>query len=86
MNMARKIPKFATEASEAAWWDKHRVELDADFEEMARKGRLRRLDKKQLAVRVGRPARVISIRLPDDDLILARAQKSLLHEALRRTR
>jgi predicted DNA binding CopG/RHH family protein len=96
--MARKTPKFATEALEAAWWDKHRAELDTDFEEMARKGQLRLLDKEQLAARTGRPARVISIRLPDDDLALARDQasrkglpyqtyiKSLLHEALRRAR
>ena len=96
--MARKIPQVATEAAEAAWWNKHRTELDKDFVDKARHGQLRRLDAKQLAARVGKPARVISIRLPDEDLALARDQasrkglpyqtyiKSLLHEALRHSR
>jgi len=96
--MARRIPKFPNEAAEAAWWDKHRTELDEDFSRMARQGRLRRLDAKQLAARVGKPARVVSIRLPEEDLALARDQasrkglpyqtyiKSLLHEALRQAR
>ena len=89
----RKIPAFATEAEEANWWYQNRRKLDRDFLEAARKGELKRLDKATLAARAT-ASRVISIRLPEPDLQLARQQaarrglryqtyiKSLLHQAL----
>ena len=91
----RKIPAFATEAAEAAWWYQNRQALDRDFAAAARRGELKRLDKTKLAARVA-ASRVISIRLPEVDLQLARKQaaqrglpyqtylKSLLHQALTR--
>lgn len=93
---ARKIPKFRTEAEEAAWWDNKRAELDKDFVDAAEKGDLRRLTKRKLAALTTGPSKVLSIRIPKEDVALAREQaakkglpyqtyiKSLLHEALRK--
>ena len=92
----RIVPAFATEAQEAAWWYKNRKKLDRDLVEAARAGELRVLDRKTLTARVARSktAKVVSIRLPESDLELARFQaakkglpyqtyiKSLLHQAL----
>ena len=92
----RVVPAFATEAQEAAWWYKNRAKLDRDLLEAARTGELKVLDRKTLTARVARSkaAKVVSIRLPESDLELARLQaakkglpyqtyiKSLLHQAL----
>ncbi len=92
----RKVPRFQSEKEEAAWWDKNRAELDKDFVNAAREGRLKRLSTEQLGARVAGATKVISLRLLEEDLTLAREQaarkglpyqtylKSLLHEALRR--
>ena len=92
----RKVPSFETEREEASWWDRNRVELDKDFVKAARSGRLKRLDPTALRARVAATTKVISLRMLEDDLALAREQaaakglpyqtflKSLLHEALRR--
>ncbi len=89
-----RIPKFKSEAEEAEWWFKNR-EKDGAFFEAARKGKLQRLNRKQLMARIRAHTRVISIRVGQDDLALARKQaakrglryqtymKSLLHQALR---
>ncbi len=99
MRHARKkriVPAFASEAQEAAWWYKNRKKLDRDLVEAARAGELKVLDRNTLMARVVRSktARVVSIRLPESDLELARLQaakkglpyqtyiKSLLHQAL----
>jgi len=94
----RRIPKFRSEAEEAAWWDKNRAELDKDFLERAGKGKLQRLNREKLAARTAASTRVVSIRLAEEDISLAREQaankglpyqtyiKSLLHEALRETK
>ena len=91
----KKIPVFRTDAEEARWWDRHRAEFDRDFITAAKSGRLRRLTQKKLAARLKAATRVISIRVAEEDLTLARRQaaekglayqtyiKSLLHEALR---
>ena len=93
----RQVPRFRSEQEEAEWWDRNRANLDLDFLEAARKGRLQRLDREQLKARITGATKVISLRLPEADLALAREQaarkglpyqtylKSLLHEALRRT-
>ena len=92
----RVIPTFSTEAQEAAWWYKNRKKLDKDFVVAARAGELKVLDRKTLRQRIARSkaAKVVSIRLPEADLELARSQaakkglpyqtyiKSLLHQAL----
>jgi predicted DNA binding CopG/RHH family protein len=92
----RKVPRFRTEREEATWWDRNRAELDQDFIMAARKGRLKRLDKAALRTRLVARTKLISLRMLEEDLALARQQaaakglpyqtfvKSLLHEALRR--
>ena|ERR1700735_19761 len=92
----RKIPQFRNEREEANWWDRNRTELDKDFLKAAKEGRLRRLERARLAARVTGATKVISLRVREEDLALAREQaaqkglpyqtylKSLLHEALRR--
>jgi len=93
------IPVFKSEAAEAEWWYKNRRRLDKDLVAAAKKGKLRRLDPATLKSRLARSrSRVVSIRLPDDDIQLARRQatekglpyqtyiKSVLHQALRQAR
>jgi predicted DNA binding CopG/RHH family protein len=99
MKGKRVIPAFASEAEEADWWCKNRARLDKDLVEAAKKGELKRLDKATLKARLAASkARVVSIRLPENDIELARQQaaqkglpyqtyiKSLLHQALRQQR
>jgi predicted DNA binding CopG/RHH family protein len=93
------IPTFKSEAAEAEWWYKNRERLDKDLLEAAKKGKLKRLDQATLKSRLSAPkSRVISIRLPEDDIELARQQanqkglpyqtyiKSVLHQALRQAK
>lgn len=94
-----KIPAFRSEAEEAAWWDKNRARLDKDLLNAAKDGELPRMDPATLKRRLSAAkARVVSIRLPEADIELARKQaaekglgyqtyiKSLLHQALRQAR
>lgn len=95
--MRRKIPGFKSEKEEAEWWDRHRTELENDFLEAAKKGTLRRLDEKTLRERLEGRTRIVSLRISEADLVLARKQaekkgmpyqtyiKSLLHDALRQS-
>ena len=92
----RIVPAFPTEAQEADWWYKNRKKLDKELIVAARAGELKTLDRKTLLARVVRSkaSKVISIRLPETDLELARLQavkrglpyqtyiKSLLHQVL----
>ena len=98
--MAKKrviAKKFKSEKEEADWWDRNRDRISRDLAEAAKSGDLRVLNKQTLLARLAaNKQRVISIRLPEGDLALARRQaerkrlpyqtyiKSLLHEALRR--
>jgi predicted DNA binding CopG/RHH family protein len=70
------------------------VSLDQDLVNPAKKGELKRLDEATLNTRLAASkSRVVSIRLPEDDIALARQQanlkglpsyiKSVLHRALR---
>lgn len=99
MRQRRVVPVFKSQAEEAEWWYENRKRLDKDFLEAAKKGQLKRLDKATLQARLAASkARVISIRLPEDDIALARQQagekglpyqtyiKSLLHQALRQAK
>jgi predicted DNA binding CopG/RHH family protein len=96
MREKRIIPVFKTEAEEALWWDENRAELDEDLLKAAKDGRLKRLDSTTLQARLAASrTRVVAIRLPENDIELARRQaeekglpyqtyiKSLLHQALR---
>jgi len=99
MKQKRVIPAFQSEADEAEWWHKNRARLDKDLRQAAQKGELRRLGQATLKTRLAASrARVVAIRLPEDDLALARQQaaqkglpyqtyiKSLLHQALRQAK
>jgi predicted DNA binding CopG/RHH family protein len=96
MKKKRAIPAFKSEAEEAEWWYANRVRLDQDLVDAAKKGELKRLDQATLKTRLAASkSRVVSIRLPEDDIALARQQanlkglpyqtyiKSVLHQALR---
>ncbi len=99
MKLNTLLPAFKSEAEEAEWWYKNRSRLDKDFLKAAKEGKLRRLDRTTLKARLAASrARMVSIRLPEEDLALARRQaaqkglpyqtyiKSLLYRALRQTR
>src|SRR5690349_19632465 len=94
--MAKKHPRFKTEAQEAEWWPKNQ-KLIADRFEQAKAGKLG----KGTVARVARerasqagPSPTITIRLAEDDLTRARTfaaekglryqtyLKMLLHQAL----
>ena len=96
MASRRMVPRFKTEKEEADWWYRNRDKIARDFELAAKKGELKPLDKATLRARLA--SRVITIRLPEEDIELARQQaskkglpyqtyiKSLLHQVLRQTR
>ena len=86
------IPKFATEAEEAEWWDQHREMVSRDVREAGRRGEVTKLTVERLRDRLA--ARPITIRLAESDIELARKQaerkglpyqtyiRALLHETL----
>ena len=93
------VPKFATEAEEADWWHKNRHIHDKIFHEAVKSGRARTLTKEKLLERIAASKKkaaspVIALRIPEEDLTLARRQaeqkglpyqtymKSILHETL----
>lgn len=99
MKRKRAIPAFKSESEEAAWWYKNRARLDQDFVDAAKKGKLKRLNPAALKARLAASkSRVVSIRLPENDIELARQQanqkglpyqtyiKSVLHQALRQAK
>ena len=99
MKQKRELPAFKSEAEEAEWWYRNRSRLDKDLVEAAKAGKLKRLDHATLKARLAASkSRVVSIRLPEADLDLARRQasarglpyqtyiKSVLHQALRRAK
>jgi predicted DNA binding CopG/RHH family protein len=99
MKQKRVIPAFKSEAEESEWWYKNRGRLDQDLVLAAKKGKLKRLDQVALKARLAASkSRVVSIRLPEDDIALARQQatqkgvpyqtyiKSVLHQALRQAK
>jgi len=99
MKQKSVIPVFKSEAEEAEWWYKNRARLDKDLVKAAKNGKLKRLDQATLKARLAASrSRVVSIRLPENDIDLARQQaaqkglpyqtyiKSVLHQALRRAK
>ena len=97
--MIRKpnIPKFKSEAEEAAWWDQHREETAQWMEEAAAAGQTSSLSEvlERARQRAGTTP-TVSIRIDPDDIARARSLaakkglryqtylKMLLHEALQR--
>jgi predicted DNA binding CopG/RHH family protein len=97
MKKKRVIPAFKSESEEADWWYENRGRLDKDLLEAGKK--LKRLDQATLKTCLAASkSRVVSIRLPEADLELARQQasqkglpyqtyiKSVLHQALRQSK
>ena len=98
-NMIRKpdIPKFASEAEEAEWWDRHREETAQWMEEAMTAGKTTTLPRvlQRARERAGATP-TVSIRIDPDDIARARTLaakkglryqaylKMLLHEALER--
>ena len=91
----RDVPKFATEAEEAKWWDDNREMIEGNLIKAIDDGIAQRGTALRLA-REARASRNVTIRLAEADLNLAREQakekglpyqtyiKSVLHEALMR--
>jgi predicted DNA binding CopG/RHH family protein len=95
----RTVSAFASEAEEAAWWFENRKSHDREFAAAVENGEAQVLSAEQLRERIAAskaktPAHVISLRVPEADLAMARRQaeqkglpyqtyiKSLLHETL----
>ena len=51
------VPKFATEAEEADWWDQHMDVVEANFVEATESGQVRRLSDTERGRRVMRAAK-----------------------------
>jgi predicted DNA binding CopG/RHH family protein len=63
------IPKFSSEAQEAAWWDNHRAEVEADIRQrMKDKPRLT-LDSLMRGEKASKP---VTLRIAKEDLAAAR--------------
>jgi predicted DNA binding CopG/RHH family protein len=94
----RIVPSFGTEAEEAEWWYKNRGTHGKHMLDAVKNGKAEVLTKEKLRQRIAAskrtPAPVVSLRIPEPDLALARKQaerkglpyqtyiKSLLHETL----
>lgn len=83
------VPKFRTEAEEAAWWDSHPDFLAEQFEKAAREGTLQRGIPKSKAVTIRLPVRDIEAAQKLAERKGLRYQtyvKMLLHQALEKER
>jgi predicted DNA binding CopG/RHH family protein len=78
MNMAKAakaktkqagIPKFSTEAEEAAWWDAHRSEIEAEIRQRMKQKRPLTLDN---LLQGAKPSQPVTLRIPKEDLETAR--------------
>ncbi len=94
----RAMPAFANEAQEAEWWFNNRGKHGKQLLATLKSGEARVLTNEKLRDRIAAskkpPAPVVSLRIPEADLALARKQaekkglpyqtyiKSLLHETL----
>lgn len=94
----RIVPSFATEAEEAQWWFDNRNKHGKQLLAAVKSGEAKVLTRERLRERIATskkpPAPVVSLRIPEADLALARKQaqqkglpyqtyiKSLLHETL----
>ena len=71
------IPKFSGEAQEAAWWDAHRSEIEAEIRQRMRQKRPLTLSNLLQGAKTSQP---ITLRIAKEDLETARrlaAQKGL---------
>ncbi|HEX8816082.1 MAG TPA: CopG family antitoxin [Terriglobales bacterium] len=65
------IPKFASEAEEAAWWDAHRSDVETEIRHRIKQKRILTLGDLQQRPR---PTEPITLRISKDDLAMARRQ------------
>lgn len=71
------IPKFSSESEEAAWWDAHRSEIEAEIRQRMKQKRPLTLGN---LLREAKPSQPITLRISKEDLETARrlaAQKGL---------
>jgi predicted DNA binding CopG/RHH family protein len=90
------IPAFRSEAEEAAWWDAHRKQVEAEIRWRMKAGRTTTLTEVMEKAKRKRLLQPVTIRLETDDVDAARRLaagkgigyqtyiRSLLSEALRR--
>jgi predicted DNA binding CopG/RHH family protein len=63
------IPKFSSEAEEAAWWDAHRSEIEAEIRQRIKQKRPATLDS---LLHREKPSQPITLRIATKDLETAR--------------
>jgi predicted DNA binding CopG/RHH family protein len=63
------IPKFSSEAKEAAWWDAHRSEIEAEIRNRMKQKALLTLAN---LLQGAKPSQPITLRIAKDDLETAR--------------
>src|SRR5258708_12006290 len=63
------IPKFSSEAQEAAWWDAHRSEIEAEIRQRVKQKRPLTLNNLR---RGAKPSQPVKLRIPKEDLDTAR--------------
>ncbi|MGA8541573.1 MAG: CopG family antitoxin [Terriglobales bacterium] len=63
------IPKFSSEAEEAAWWDAHRSAIESEIRQRIRQKRPLTLDN---LLRRAKPSQPVTLRIPKEDLETAR--------------
>jgi predicted DNA binding CopG/RHH family protein len=63
------IPKFSSEAKEAAWWDAHRSEIESEIRQRVKQKRPIILGN---LMQGAKPSQPVTLRIPKDDLETAR--------------
>jgi predicted DNA binding CopG/RHH family protein len=63
------IPKFPSEAKEAAWWDTHRSEIEAEIRQRLKQKRPMTLGN---LLQGAKPSQPVTLRIPKEDLETAR--------------
>jgi predicted DNA binding CopG/RHH family protein len=63
------IPRFSSEAAEAAWWDAHRSEIETEIRQRMKQKRPLTLGD---LIRGAKPSQPITLRIPTQDLETAR--------------
>jgi predicted DNA binding CopG/RHH family protein len=63
------IPKFSSEVEEAAWWDAHRSEVEAEIRQRMKQKRPLTLNN---LLQGKKPSQPITLRIPKEDLETAR--------------
>ena len=63
------IPKFSSEAQEAAWWDTHRSEIEAEIRQRIKQKQPLTLGN---LLQEGKPSQPATLRIPKEDLETAR--------------